>query len=267
MSAPTTIDRASLDAVEFVLCDLDGVVWLAHRAIPGAPEAVARLRATGRRVLFVTNNSVAVVAEHERALAEIGVPAEGDVVSSAQAAASLVSPGERVAICGGPGVVEAVDAVVGSTATFDEPVDAVVVGLNRSFDYDVLTGASRAVRDGARFIATNLDATFPTPDGLTPGAGSVVAAVATAAGRAPVVAGKPELPMADLVRRRCGPRFSAGRALVVGDRWSTDGAFADRIGCAFALVRSGVTAPGEPAGGIADIDELDLASVADLLDG
>ncbi len=91
-----------------VLCDLDGVVWLAHEPIAGSPEAVAALRAAGVRVLFVTNNSAATIAEQEAALAAIGIPAAGDVITSAMAGADLVEPGERVLVAGGPGVVEAV---------------------------------------------------------------------------------------------------------------------------------------------------------------
>ena len=90
-----------------VLCDLDGVVWLANRPIDGSVDAIARLRAAGHRVLFVTNNSSAEVAVQEAALAAIGVPAEGDVLTSAQAAALLVAPGERAIACAGAGVVEA----------------------------------------------------------------------------------------------------------------------------------------------------------------
>jgi 4-nitrophenyl phosphatase len=220
-------------------------------------------------VLFVTNNSVSVVAEQEQALADIGVPAAGDVVTSAQAAASLVEPGERVLVCGGPGVREAVEARGATVVAPDAPAvpDAVVVGLDRTFTFAKLSEASAAIRAGARFIATNDDATFPTRDGLTPGAGSIVAAIATAAGRSPTIAGKPYGAMGDLVRRECGPHFSERTALMVGDRWSTDGAFADVLGCAFALVRSGVTAPGDVAGGVADIDEADLAGVASVVLG
>ena len=90
-----------------VLCDLDGVVWLAHRPIPGSVDAIARLRAAGHRVLFVTNNSSAKVAQQESTLASLGIPAEGDVLTSAMAAALLLEPGERALVCGGDGVVEA----------------------------------------------------------------------------------------------------------------------------------------------------------------
>lgn len=264
-------DRDVFDRIEFVLCDLDGVVWLDRRAIPGAPEAIERVRDSGRRVLFVTNNSVSVVAEQERALATIGIPAIGDVVTSAQAAASLVAHGEHVMVCGGPGVREAVAA---RGAVLIEPRDgvgttaaAVIVGLTRQVDYAMIDVASRAVRAGARFVATNDDATFPTPTGLTPGAGSIVAAVSTAAGSRPMIAGKPHAPMGDLVRARCGTRFDGDTALMVGDRWATDGLFADVLGCPFALVRSGVTGPGAPAGGVADIDEADLSAVVNALLG
>src|SRR5262249_60815225 len=98
---------------------------------------------------------------------------------------------------------------------------AVVVGLQRNFAFDELDRASAAVRDGARFVATNLDPTYPMPGGMIPGSGAIAAAVATASGRAPEVAGKPERPMVDLIRKRFG---SAG--VVVGDRVSTDGALA-----------------------------------------
>lgn len=259
-------DAASDDwsGLRFVLCDLDGVVWLNREPILGAAKAIADLREGGRRVLFVTNNSVPPLVEQEAALAAIGIEAQGDVVTSAQAAASLVLPWERALVIGGPGVVEAVEArgatVVGDDVGGGTP-DVVVVGLDRQFDYRRLELAHRAIRDGARFVATNDDATFPTPQGLIPGGGAIVAAVSTATGSQPVVAGKPYAPMAALVRERCGPDFSAATALMVGDRWSTDGMFARALGCPFALVRSGVTPPGAEAEGAA-IDVVDLAAVA-----
>lgn len=252
--------------VRFVLCDLDGVVWLARRAIPGAPEAIARLRDAGRRVVFVTNNSMSVIADQEAALERIGVPAVGDVVTSAQAAASLVEPGETVLVAGAAGLEEAIGAR-GATVVREGPADAVVVGLHHDFDYWRLHAASAAIRSGARFVATNEDATFPTPEGPIPGAGALVAAITTASGVAPTVAGKPHPPMAALVADRCGSGFRPDRAIVVGDRPSTDGRFAHAIGCPFALVRSGVIGPGAPADAETPtvLDVADLAAVADRL--
>jgi 4-nitrophenyl phosphatase len=248
----------------FVLCDLDGVVWLQRFAIPGAADAVDRLRQDGRRVLFVTNNSMSTIAEQERALAAIDIPAHGDVVTSAQAAASLVDTGERVLVCAGDGVREAV-AARGAEPIREGECAAVIVGLHQDFDYWRLQAAHAALRGGARFVATNEDATYPTPDGPIPGAGSLVAAVATVAGARPTIAGKPHAPMASLVRERCGPEFSSGSAIMVGDRFSTDGRFAAELGSAFAMVRSGVTPAGRELPSEPTIDAADLAAVADTL--
>ncbi|HSL73503.1 MAG TPA: HAD-IIA family hydrolase [Ilumatobacteraceae bacterium] len=265
---------APWSTVETLLCDLDGVVWLAHRPIPGSVDAIAQLRATGRRVLFVTNNSASTRAQQEHALARIGVPAVGDVVSSAMAAAWLVHPGERVLVAGGPGVVEAVAdrgaAVVINDGRGDPSgFDAVVVGLHRDFDYDRLATASAAVRAGARLIGTNSDSTYPTPGGLEPGGGSILAAIATAAGVSPVVAGKPHEPMAALITgliagRMADPAngFSSDCVAMVGDRTDTDGLFAQRLGCRFAVVRSGVPAAADDTVRVpVDLDAPDLAAV------
>lgn len=245
-----------------VLCDLDGVVWLAHEPIPGSVEAVAQLRDAGRRVLFVTNNSSATVAEHEDSLAAIGIEAAGDVVSSSMAAAALIQPGERVLVAGGPGVVEAVEgagaeAVHNTGAALAAPVDAVIVGLHRDFDYARLRVAGRAVLDGARLIGTNRDTTYPTPTGLEPGGGSIAVAIGAVGGVDPTFAGKPERAMADLVLSAV--EGGADGMLMVGDRSDTDGLFAQRIGCRFALVESGVTMAG-------DGSHADLAAVVAGLD-
>src|SRR4051794_21489924 len=119
------------------LLDLDGVVWLAGTPIAGGPEAVARLRATGERVVFVTNFSMSRVSEHEERLAAIGIPAVGDVVGSSRAAATLVEAGEDVLVVGGPGIREEV-AGRGARLVDDGPVAAVVVGLAFDFDYAIL---------------------------------------------------------------------------------------------------------------------------------
>lgn len=267
----TSDDRGELTeltAVRIVLCDLDGVVWLAHRAIPGSADAIARLRISGRRVLFVTNNSMSTVAEQEAALAAVDVPATGDVVTSAMAGASLVHPGERVLVAAGPGVIEAVEArdavAVGNDGRRDAGrFDAVIVGLHRDFDYDRLRSASTAVLDGARLIGTNGDTTYPTPRGLEPGGGSLLAAVASVSGATPIVAGKPHRPMAALINELAGDR----PMLMVGDRADTDGAFAETLGCPFALVRTGVTTETGTVGCAVALDAADLAEVADAIIG
>lgn len=225
--------------------DLDGVVWLGATPIPGAAEAVARLRHAGEHVVFVTNNSFATVAQQEAKLASVGIEAAGDVVTSAVVGAQFVEPGERVLVVGGQGIIEATEAR-GGVVVDDLPADVVLVGLDRALSYDRLDRAARAVRAGARFVATNTDATYPTSLGLLPGGGAIVAAVAVASGVEPVVAGKPCEPAAAFVRHRLGPD-----GIMVGDRPATDGAFAGVLGYRFGLVLSGVTTssdlPVEPA--------------------
>ena len=235
-----------------ILCDLDGVVWLSHEPIAGSVEAIAALRAAGHRVLFVTNNSFAKVAQQEETLKSIGIPATGDVLTSSGAAATLLKRGQRVLVAGGPGVVEAVEQVgaivAGRTDDDSSPdaqlktdanIDAVIVGFHGTFDFESMRRASAAVRSGAVLIGTNDDATYPTSTGLIPGGGSILAAIATASGVAPIVAGKPFAPMGELVRRTLGVN-DLSSCWMVGDRYSTDGAFAKTIGARFALVTSGI---------------------------
>jgi len=227
------------DSRPVACCDLDGVVWRGEQPIPGAAAGIERMRAAGLRVAFLTNNSGGRIADNLARLAAAGVTAEAaDVVTSAQAAVALlghdVPPGVRVLACAGAGVREAL--LAGGFEPVDAaPAVAVVVGWHREFDFERLRIAADVVRSGARFIATNLDPTYPGANGLLPGAGSLVAAVATASGRRPEVAGKPEAPMAAFVRARY-----ANPVVMIGDRPSTDGAFADALGVPFAMVLSGI---------------------------
>src|SRR4051812_10710549 len=144
------------------------------------------------------------------------------------------------------------------------PAEAGVVGRTLVFDYEGLGDASTAVRQGARFIATNLDPTYPTPDGLVPGAGAIVAGVKVASGRDPEVAGKPFLPTANYVQSRIGTP-----AMVVGDQPATDGALARQLGAPFALVLTGVTHAADlPVDPLPDVVAADLATlVSQYVDG
>jgi HAD superfamily hydrolase (TIGR01450 family) len=239
--------------------DLDGVIWLAQQPIAGSAAAVGKLRSAGIGVLFATNNALPTLAELVDQLAHVGIPAEPrDLVTSAQAAASLLAPGSTAVVCAGGGVVEALaDRDVKVVAK--GPADAVVVGLTREFDFDMLATAVTAVHDGARLVGTNEDATYPTPRRLLPGAGALLAAVATASGVTPEVAGKPHDAIVALLAKR-----APDAALVVGDRPSTDGLLARRLGVRFALVRSGVTKPADDTPELEpDIDAPDLAAVTE----
>lgn len=218
------------------LLDLDGVVWLSDDPIAGSAEAIARLRARGERVVFLTNNSSATVRDYVAKLDRCGVPTSADdLITSAQAAAALVAPGETALVCGGPGVDEALRAR-GVRTVREGKADAVVVGWHRDFDFGRLTAAFDAVSGGARLIGTNDDATYPTPTGPLPGGGSILAAVAYASGVEPVVAGKPFTPIVELLHERVDDA-----EIMVGDRPTTDGLLAHRLGIDFGLVLTGVT--------------------------
>jgi glycerol 3-phosphatase-2 len=221
--------------------DLDGVVWLTGEAIPGVPEAIERLQGAGVRTLFVTNNSAPTLSEMVGRLNRAGLAAgPDDVVTSAQAVATLVEPGATVLALADEGVREALEPK--QVRLVDEgPADVVIVGWTHQFDFDRMAAAATAVRSGARLLGTNEDPTHPTPHGLMPGAGSLLVAVAAAAGAEPTVAGKPYQPMAALVAAR-----RDDVTVVVGDRPSTDGVFAGRLQVPFALVLSGVTPAGTP---------------------
>ena len=248
------------------LLDCDGVIWLADEPIKGGAAAVERLRASGERVLFLTNNSAPRREDHVAKLVRMGIPAgPDDVVTSSMAAARLVEPGERVLVLGGPGLTDELSA---RGADMIEPgggdptsVKAVVVGLDPGFSFARLAATTTALRTGgARLIATNEDATLPTAQGLLPGAGSIVAAVATAGGAEPVVAGKPHEPVARLVGELAGEI-----AMMVGDRPSTDGRFARRLGVPFGLVHTGVTPADHGALDPApDLEASDLESLVNL---
>ena len=240
--------------------DLDGVIWRGDAPVPGSAAAVARLQATGAPVVFVTNGSSQPVAALEAKLARHGISAAGAVRTSARAAATLVAPGERVLVCGGPGLAEALGAAgavaVENDGTDPGPVDAVVCGYWPAVDHDRLRWASTAVMRGARLLASNDDATYPSSDGLVPGGGATLAAVERATGLAAVVAGKPHRPMADLLRAELGPEGT-----MVGDRLDTDGLFARALGWRFGLVLSGVTATADGAEPTPDLVAADLAAL------
>jgi glycerol-1-phosphatase len=165
-------------------------------------------------------------------------------------------------VLGGPGVVEALEAR-GVTPLREGPADAVVVGFHRDFDYERMKVASDTIRGGAVLIGTNDDATYPTPEGPIPGGGAILAGIATAAGVAPVIAGKPYAPMAGLVRALLDEAIE--RVVMVGDRLDTDGRFADAIGCRFALVLTGVTAPSQIPDPAPALVARDLASLVERL--
>jgi HAD superfamily hydrolase (TIGR01450 family) len=226
--------------------DLDGVVWLTGEPIAGVAEAVTALRSNGVRALFATNNSSPTRAELHRRLANCGISADdADLLSSADVAADMIPRGASALVLADDGVLEALEAR-GVRVVNRGPADVVVVGWTKEFTFDSIGEAANTVRAGARLIGTNEDPTHPTPNGLLPGAGALLAAVSTASESKPEVAGKPHGPTAEAVRVRADDL-----RVMVGDRPATDGVLADQLHIPFALVLSGVTGsndvPKDPA--------------------
>ncbi|WP_312110472.1 TIGR01457 family HAD-type hydrolase [Brevibacillus reuszeri] len=205
------------------LLDLDGTIYRGKTAIPGAAEFVRHLKEREIPFLYLTNNSAAapeVVAQRLRAM---GIEAEAsDVYTSSMATAHYLSEraeqGTGVYMIGEEGLYE--QLVQAGFLITDEAPQYVVVGIDRSFTYEKLAVAARAIRAGAVFIATNADAALPTDGGLYPGNGSLVAAVSVASATKPIVIGKPEPIIVRYALERLGTDLQ--ETLIVGDNLSTD---------------------------------------------
>ena len=239
-----------------LVCDLDGVVYLGETEIPGSGAALAALHAGGWTLLFCTNNASRTPQDSAAKIARVtGFPALPDsVVTSAQAAATLLDPGTSAFVLGGDGLATAV-AERGVRLSDDwNEVDTVVVGLDPALTYERLSIAVLAVGRGARFVASNHDPTYPTPEGLRPGAGAIVAAVRHATGVAPEFAGKQHRPIRALLASK-----TEGEVWIVGDRDDTDLAMGRAEGWKTALVATGVASqPAEPP----TVAVADLAALA-----
>ena len=171
-----------------------------------------------------------------------GVKAEPwQVITSATAAVDYLLDryphGGPVYIIGEQGIIEAC-AEHGYIQSETEAL-AVVVGIDRKLTYDKLKTATLLIRSGVPFIGTNPDRTFPTPLGLVPGAGAILAAIEAATSTSPIIVGKPEPAMYQIALQRL--KILPQNALVVGDRPETDIAGAQLLGCHTALMLSGVT--------------------------
>jgi HAD superfamily hydrolase (TIGR01450 family) len=232
-------------AYDVLLLDLDGVVYLGPKPIPGAPDALRRARQAGIHLAYVTNNASRTPAAVAAVLAGMGAPAEPeDVITSSHAAARLLAdqlpPKSRVLVIGSTALRLAVRerGLVPVSSAADNPA-AVVQGYGPGIDYTSLAEGGLAVRTGAIFVATNADSTLPTPRGIQPGNGSLLRVIAHATGTEPVVAGKPEPPL----HRESVIRTGAKHPLVVGDRLDTDIEAAFNTGTDSLLVLTGVDGP------------------------
>jgi glycerol 3-phosphatase-2 len=240
----TGVENRLVDAYDLVIFDLDGVIYLIDRPIPGAVEAVSALHRDGVPLAYATNNASRRSGEVADLLTGLGVPAKADeVLTSAGASAAVLAerlpPGSRVLVVGAEALrAEVRDAGLEPVSRAEEAPVAVVQGYGPQVGWVDLAEAAVAIRGGALWMATNTDRTLPSPRGPLPGNGSLVAALRTALGRDPdMVVGKPEPGLFTTAARLAGAR----RPLVVGDRLDTDIEGAVRAGMDSLLVLTGVS--------------------------
>jgi HAD superfamily hydrolase (TIGR01450 family) len=246
MAAMKSCDRPLSEAYDVALLDLDGVVYIGHRPVPAAAESLAKARAAGQRLAFVTNNASRTPSAVAALLTQVGVPASAeDVVTSAQAAARLLAErlpaGAKVLVVGGMGLRHALYGQgLRPVSTASEEPAAVVQGYDPRLSYGLLAEGATAVRNGALFVGSNGDLTIPGGDGPPrPGNGALLKVIGAATGVEPIVTGKPERPLHHESILRTGAR----RPLVVGDRLDTDIEGAFNGGSDSLLVFTGVTDP------------------------
>jgi len=235
------INQLDLSTIEAVLLDMDGVMWRGSEILPGVPDFFLFLRARGIPYGMASNNSTKTAAEYVARLQSLGVPIEADhVITSSRV---TVDELQRAYPAGTPIFVvgsESLSKLLTGCGYVIDPDNAqvVIAGLDVTFTYGKLQIAGRRIMAGAEFIGTNGDRTIPTPDGLGPGAGSILAAIQAMTGRAPRLMGKPEPAMFHSAVKHLGA--VPERTLMIGDRLDTDILGAQNAGLKTALVLTGV---------------------------
>jgi len=255
-----------LDKVDIFIFDCDGVIWRGDSLIPGIPETLAKLRAAGKRMFFVTNNSTKSRAGYKKKFDSLGldIPAE-EIFSSSFAAAAYLeqtnfkATGKKVYIIGEIGICEELDLIgvpyiggpadagkqpnmgPGDKLDVDPDVGAVMVGFDRTINYYKIQYAQLCINEhNAEFIATNLDAVTHLTDAQEwAGNGSMVGAIKGCTGKEPTVVGKPSPLMIEYLEKKYG--MDRSRICMVGDRLDTDVLFGTDNGLKSVLVLSGVT--------------------------
>jgi NagD protein len=223
------------------LMDMDGVLVREENAIPGADRFLTRLRERGDPFLVLTNNSIYTRRDLSARLAASGLAVPEEAIwTSALATARFLQdqrPGGSAFVIGEAGLTTAMHEA-GYTLTERDP-DYVVLGETRTYSFERITHAIRLIASGARFIATNPDATGPSADGPLPATGSVAALVSRATGVDPYFVGKPN----PLMMRSALNALDAHSesAAMIGDRMDTDIVSGLEAGMETILVLTGVT--------------------------
>jgi len=251
--------------IRFWLLDMDGVLVREEHPIPGADRFIERLKELGLPFMLLTNNSIFTPRDLRARLLASGLDVPEEAIwTSALATAQFLAdqrPGGSAFVIGEAGLTTALHEA-GYTLTEREP-DYVVLGETRTYSFERITLAIRLIADGARFIATNPDATGPSPDGPLPATGSVAALISRATGVEPYYVGKPN-PLMMRSALNAIEAHSESTAMI-GDRMDTDVVAGLEAGLETILVLSGVTTPGEVEGYSYRPSRI-VDSVADLID-
>lgn len=221
---------------------MDGVLWRGSQALPGMCEFFELLFARQLDFILATNNSSRTQSDYVDKLAGMGVSGiePRHIVTSGTATVSYLKTqypaGTRMYVVGGSGLKRMLDCA--GYVRVDTCAEVVVCGVDFDLTYEKAQTATLLIRAGARFIGTNPDPSFPSPEGLVPGAGSIIALIEAASGQSPTIIGKPERGMFDAALRQLGT--CPEETLMIGDRIGTDIAGAQRLGVQTAMVMTGV---------------------------
>jgi 4-nitrophenyl phosphatase len=240
------LDIQHLKNIKALVLDMDGVLWRENEAIGDLNAIFTRFEKAGLQVLFATNNGSKTPEMYVEKLAGMGASIRSDqIITSAMGVAYLLKKrfpaGGSVYIVGETGLVKAIEEA-GFTVSDRDPV-AVVAGIDRQINFEKLKTATLLIRRGVPFYASNPDRTFPTPEGLIPGAGAILAALVTATDVEPIIAGKPNSTLYDFALEKLGTKPE--ETLAIGDRIETDILGAQRAGLRTALVLTGIATRSE----------------------
>ena len=227
--------------IECWLTDMDGVLVHEHMALPGAQELIQQWTDSGTPFLVLTNNSIFTPRDLAARLRASGldVPEEA-IYTSALATADFLAkqaPGGTAFVIGESGLTTALYEA-GFTTTESDP-DFVVVGETRNYSFEAITKAIRLIDRGARFIATNPDATGPSADGALPATGAIAALITKATGKDPYVVGKPNPMMFRSAMNKIGAHSE--NTAMIGDRMDTDVVAGIEAGLHTILVLTGIS--------------------------
>jgi 4-nitrophenyl phosphatase len=236
------LNPSQIAGIRAIILDMDGVLWRGSENIGDLPALFQEITMRRWKFILATNNATRSIAQYVEIFNGLGITIESrHVINSGQAAAHYLKKcypqGGPLYIIGEEGLISTmVDA--GFYQSEEHPL-GVLAGLNRQLTYDMLRKACLLIRSGVPFYGTNPDATYPSPEGLIPGAGTVIGAIEIASDVKAHLMGKPSPEMYQLALERLAT--SPGETLVVGDRLDTDIAGGQVLGCLTGLVLSGVS--------------------------